>query len=338
MNILVTGGAGFIGSVTTESLIKRGHQVVVLDNLVTGHRAAVHPDAAFVEADVADEREVAQALKEHEVEAVLHFAAYSLVGESMEQPAKYFQNNSAGTLKLLETLLAHDVKKFVLSSTAALFGKPDELPIAEDAPIRPGSVYGESKYLTERMLGWLSETRGLGFVALRYFNAAGASESFGEDHRLESHLIPLTLQVAQGKRDVIGIFGDDYDTRDGTCVRDYVHVLDLAQAHILALEALQAGEARRYNLGNGQGFSVREVIEVCREVTGREIPSPAAPVIRRRWWPTQGSLSANSAGSRNTPRCVRWWLRLGPGLKRTLRGMRTVERPLNGLPRHIETF
>ena len=277
MNILVTGGAGFIGSVTTESLIRRGHKVTVLDNLVTGHRAAVHPEAAFVQADVADAEKVSQAVQEGEIEAALHFAAYSLVGESMAQPAKYFQNNSAGTLKLLETLLAHNVKKFVLSSTAALFGKPDDLPISEDAAIRPGSVYGESKYLTERMLGWLYETQGLGFVALRYFNAAGASEAYGEDHRPESHLIPITLQVAQGKREHIGIFGDDYETRDGTCVRDYVHVLDLAQAHILALEALQEGEARRYNLGSGQGFSVREVIEVCREVTGHAIPEKVQP-------------------------------------------------------------
>ncbi len=273
MNILVTGGAGFIGSVTTESLIQRGHSVTVLDNLVTGHRAAVHPEAAFVQADIADAEKVAQALQEHEVEAVLHFAAYSLVGESMAQPAKYFQNNSAGTLKLLETLLAHNVKKFVLSSTAALFGKPDQLPISEDATIQPGSVYGETKYLTERMLGWLNQTQDLGFVALRYFNAAGASERFGEDHRPESHLIPITLQVVQGKREFIGIYGDDYDTRDGTCVRDYVHVLDLAQAHILALESLEAGGAKRYNLGSGQGFSVQEVVDVCREVTGREIPS-----------------------------------------------------------------
>ena len=277
MNILVTGGAGFIGSVTAESLIRRGHKVTVLDNLVTGHRAAVHPDAAFVQADVANAREVGRAVQEHAIDAVLHFAAYSLVGESMAQPGKYFQNNSAGTLKLLETLLAHDIKKFVLSSTAALFGKPEQLPISEDAAIQPGSVYGESKYLTERMLGWLNETQNLGFVALRYFNAAGASEIYGEDHRPESHLIPITLQVAQSKRDVIGIFGDDYDTRDGTCVRDYVHVLDLAQAHILALESLEVGEARRYNLGNGQGFSVREVIDVCREVTGREIPEEVQP-------------------------------------------------------------
>ncbi len=277
MNILVTGGAGFIGSVTTESLIQRGHSVTVLDNLATGHRAAVHPDAAFMQADIADAEEVSQVIQEHNVEAALHFAAFSLVGESMAQPAKYFQNNSAGTLKLLETLLEHDVKKFVLSSTAALFGKPDTLPISEDAAIQPGSVYGESKYLIERMLDWLNETQDLGFVALRYFNAAGASETYGEDHRPESHLIPITLQVAQGKRDYIGIFGNDYDTRDGTCVRDYVHVLDLAQAHILALESLQTGEAKRYNLGSGQGFSVREVVEVCREVTGHEIPEKIEP-------------------------------------------------------------
>ncbi len=279
MNILVTGGAGYIGSVAVELLIECGHRVAVLDNLVTGHRAAVHPKAAFVLADIADHDKVAEALKNYEIEAVLHFAAFSLVGESMTEPIKYFENNSMGTMKLLKTLLEHDVKKFILSSTAALFGQPETLPITEAAAINPGSVYGESKHLIERMLHWLNLTQGLGYVTLRYFNAAGASERFGEDHQPETHLIPLVLQVAQGKRESIGIFGDDYDTVDGSCIRDYIHVVDLAEAHILALEALQEGEAKAYNLGNGQGFTVKAVIDICRQITGQVIP---AEILLRR--------------------------------------------------------
>jgi len=277
MNVLVTGGAGYIGSVTTEGLVRRGHRAVVLDNLVTGHRAAVPEGAAFVEADVGDRGAVERVLREHDVDAVLHFAAYSLVGESMERPLAYFRNNVAGSLALLEAMAAAGVKRFVLSSTAALFGTPDSVPIAEGAPVRPESVYGESKALIERMLHWLNRTAGLGYVSLRYFNAAGASAVLGEDHRPETHLIPLVLQVAAGGRGHIEVFGDDYPTADGTAVRDYIHVLDLADAHVLAVEALQAGEARAYNLGNGRGFSVREVIDVCRRVTGHAIPERRAP-------------------------------------------------------------
>ena len=277
MNILVTGGAGYIGSVTAEALLARGHEVVVLDNLSSGHRDAVPYQAAFVLADVADTAMLAYTLEHYAIEAVLHFAAHSLVGESMQQPFRYFGNNSAATMTLLETMLEHGVKKFVLSSTAALFGNPETLPIPEDAPWQPSSVYGTSKQIIEMMLPWLQQRYGLGYVSLRYFNAAGASENYGEDHRPESHLIPLVLQVAQGKRDSIGIFGNDYPTADGSCVRDYVHVCDLAHAHVLALEALQAGQAQAYNLGNGQGFSVKEVIEVCREVTGVDIASELLP-------------------------------------------------------------
>ncbi|MEJ2288604.1 MAG: UDP-glucose 4-epimerase GalE [Deinococcales bacterium] len=277
MNILVTGGAGYIGSITAERLLERGHRVVVLDNLVTGHRDAVPDGAAFVQGDVADADMVGYALQEHDVEAVLHFAAYSLVGESMRRPLAYFRNNAAGSLALLETMHAHDVRRFVLSSTAALFGTPDALPIDEDAAVRPESVYGESKALIERMLHWLQRTAGLGYATLRYFNAAGASERFGEDHRPETHLIPIVLQVAAGTRERIDVFGDDYPTPDGTAVRDYIHVLDLAEAHVLAVEALTPGETRAYNLGNGKGFSVREVIEVCRRVTGRPIEERVAP-------------------------------------------------------------
>ncbi len=277
MNILVTGGAGYIGSVTAERLLERGHRVAVLDNLATGHRDAVPPGAAFVLGDTSDPDVVASALAEHQVDAVLHFAAYSLVGESMQRPLRYFRNNTAGTFALLETMLTHGVDRFVLSSTAALFGTPDAVPIPEDAPVRPESVYGESKALIERMLGWLQRTAGLGFTTLRYFNAAGASDRLGEDHRPETHLIPLVLQVAAGRRPEVEVFGTDYATSDGTAVRDYIHVLDLAEAHVLAVEALAPGEARAYNLGSGRGFSVREVIEVCRRVTGRDVAEREAP-------------------------------------------------------------
>jgi UDP-glucose 4-epimerase len=279
MNTLVTGGAGYIGSVTVETLIARGHRVVVVDDLRKGHRAAVHPDADFVRADLHDAPRLEGVMREHAVEAVVHFAASSLVGESMERPLHYFDNNVAATLSLLTAMEACSVERFIFSSTAALFGTPDRVPIPEDAAIRPESVYGESKLLIERMLRWLCERRGLGFAALRYFNAAGASERFGEDHHPETHLIPLILQVAQGKRAKILVYGDDYATPDGTPVRDYIHVVDLAEAHLLALEALAPGEARRYNLGNGAGFSVLEVIEACRLVSGHPIP---AQMVERR--------------------------------------------------------
>lgn len=279
MNVLVTGGAGYIGSVTVEALIARGHTVTVLDNLSTGHQGAVHADAAFVRADLRDAGVVGEALEAGGIEAVIHFAAYSLVGESMREPVRYFGNNVVGTLTLLEAMVERGVKRLVLSSTAALFGTAECIPIPEDAPVRPASVYGETKYLIERVLHRLCETAGLGFVTLRYFNAAGASATYGEDHRPETHLIPVALQVALGLREGISIYGEDYDTSDGTCVRDYVHVLDLAEAHLLAVEGLRPGEARSYNLGNGAGFSVREVVEVCRRITGHPIPER---VVARR--------------------------------------------------------
>ncbi len=279
MNVLVTGGAGYIGSVTVEALIARGHTVTVLDNLSTGHQGAVHADAAFVRADLRDAGVVGEALEAGGIEAVIHFAAYSLVGESMREPVRYFGNNVVGTLTLLEAMVERGVKRLVLSSTAALFGTAECIPIPEDAPVKPASVYGETKYLIERVLHRLCETTGLGFVTLRYFNAAGASATYGEDHRPETHLIPVALQVALGLREGISIYGEDYDTSDGTCVRDYVHVLDLAEAHLLAVEGLQPGEARAYNLGNGAGFSVREVVEVCRRITGHPIPER---VVARR--------------------------------------------------------
>ena len=277
MRILVTGGAGYIGSVTAAALIARGHDVVVLDDLRTGHRAAVPDGAAFVRGDVADPETVGATLRQHGSEAIVHFAASSLVGESMEKPMLYFGNNTAGTLALLDTALRHGVERFVLSSTAALYGTPERVPIPEDAPLQPESVYGESKHLIQRTLAWLGRTAGLGWTALRYFNAAGADGARGEDHRPESHLIPLVLQVALGQREEIALFGDDYPTPDGTAIRDYVHVIDLAQAHVLALEAIRPGEGRAYNVGTGRGDSVREVVEACRRVTGHAIPARVAP-------------------------------------------------------------
>ncbi|MEA3375984.1 MAG: UDP-glucose 4-epimerase GalE [Chloroflexota bacterium] len=274
MNVLVTGGAGYIGSIVTEELVEQGQEVVVFDNLSAGHRGAVHPGAAFVEGDLADRPAVRAVFERHEVDAVMHFASYTLVGESMEQPFMYLGENVRNGLNLLHEAVDHGVRRFILSSTANLFDDPEEIPIAEDERIVPGSPYGESKHILERMLHWLDRIYGLRYAALRYFNAAGASPSGerGEDHDPETHLIPITLQVALGQRERIVIFGDDYPTRDGTCVRDYIHVTDLARAHIVALGALDGG-SRTYNLGNGRGFTVREVIETCRRVTGHPIPA-----------------------------------------------------------------
>ncbi len=274
MNILVTGGAGYIGSITTEELVKRGERVVVFDNLSYGHRAAIHPDALFVEGDLADRDAIRGMFDRYAIDAVMHFASHTLVGESMEHPLLYVGDNVTNGLNLLREAVDHNVRRFILSSTANLFDEPQTIPINEDERIIPGSPYGESKRILERILHWLDRIHGLRYAALRYFNAAGASPSGkrGEDHDPETHLIPLTLQVALGQRDRIVIFGDNYPTRDGTCVRDYIHVTDLANAHILALGALSEG-SRTYNLGNGRGFTVREVIETCRKVTGHPIPA-----------------------------------------------------------------
>jgi len=278
VNILVTGGAGYIGSVVTEELVKQGDRVTVFDNLYYGHRAAVHPEAIFVEGDLADRAAVESLFDTYDVEAVMHFASYTLVGESMEQPFKYIGDNVTNGLNLLQEAVAHGVRRFILSSSASLFGDPERVPIGEGERIIPGSPYGESKHILERILYWLDHIYGFRYAALRYFNAAGASPSGerGEDHDPETHLIPRVLQVALGQRDKIGIYGDNYPTRDGTCIRDYIHVTDLAQAHILALRALDEG-SRAYNLGNGQGFTVKEVIEMCREVTGHPIPAEVGP-------------------------------------------------------------
>jgi len=273
MRILVTGGAGYIGSTVARQLIETGHEVVVLDNLSEGNRAAVPDAATFVHGDLKDRSLIDQTLADHRPQAVMHFASHTLVGESMEEPFLYLDENVRCGANLMQSAVEHDVDRFILSSTANLFGTPERIPIDEDVTIDPGSPYGESKFILERMLHWLDETRDLSYAALRYFNAAGAAgPDHGEDHDPETHLIPIVLEVALGQRDKIVIFGDDYDTPDGTCVRDYVHVLDLAQAHILALNALDNG-SRVYNLGNGEGYSVREVIDTARRVTGQEIPA-----------------------------------------------------------------
>ena len=277
-SVLVTGGAGYVGSHAAAVLLEHGCRVVVLDNLQTGHRAAVPSGAVFVEADLADPEALDRCLAGQNCGAVMHFAANSLVGESMEQPFRYLGDNVTNALNLLRAMSRHGVKRFVLSSTANLYGSPARVPIDEDAPINPGSPYGESKHIVERILRWADTTLGIGSVSLRYFNAAGADPSGarGEDHRPETHLIPNVLRAAQGLRSHVEIHGVDYETQDGTCIRDYVHVLDLAQAHVLALRALDRG-ARCYNLGNGSGYSVREVIETARQVTGLDIPVVEGP-------------------------------------------------------------
>lgn len=277
MKILVTGGAGYIGSVVSAELLRAGHQVVVYDNLSHGHRRAVPRGAEVVTGEIGDRAALDLAFQQHRPEAVMHFAALIEAGESMQAPERYFRNNTASTLTLLECMLQHGTRRLVFSSTAALYGNPERTPIEEDAPLSPTNAYGESKLLVERMLGWFYQIHGLRYASLRYFNAAGAAGELGEDHRPESHLVPLVLQVAQGKRPSIAIYGADYDTPDGTCVRDYIHVADLAAAHLLALDALAGREQLIYNLGNGRGFSVRQVVEVARKVTGHALPAKDAP-------------------------------------------------------------
>ncbi len=271
MKVLVTGGAGYVGSTATAELIQAGHDVVVFDNLSQGHRAAVPAKAVFVPGDLANLGQVEQVFAEHRPEAVMHFAARSLVGESMQKPFLYLGENITNALNLLQVTAAQGVKRFIFSSTANLFDNPAKIPIDETAEIIPGSPYGESKFIIERMLYWLEKTHGLHYACLRYFNAAGGTPERGEDHDPETHLIPIVLQVALGQRKCVTVFGHDYATPDGTCVRDYIHVVDLAQAHILALEALDSG-SRIYNLGNGLGFSVQEVIDAARAITGHPIP------------------------------------------------------------------
>ncbi|RCX22492.1 UDP-glucose 4-epimerase [Fontibacillus phaseoli] len=279
MAILVTGGAGYIGSHTVAELLDKGKEVVVIDNLQSGHRGALLGGKLY-EGDLRDKELLAKLFAENEIEAVIHFAANSLVGESMQNPVKYYDNNVYGTLCLLEAMDAANVRKIVFSSTAATYGEPDKVPIEETDPTHPTNVYGETKLTMERMMAWFDQVLGIKYVALRYFNAAGAHESgkIGEDHNPESHLIPLILQTALGQRDSIKVFGDDYNTPDGTCVRDYIHVGDLADAHLRAVEYLiGGGDSNVFNLGNGQGFSVKEVIAKVKEVTGRDFPVVLSP-------------------------------------------------------------
>jgi len=268
MKIFVVGGAGYIGSVCAELLLNQGCEVTVFDNLSEGHRRAVDSRAKFIQGDLADRARIAAALAGARPDAVMHFAAHALVGESMRDPSKYFRNNICNGLNLLDAMVAARVPRIIFSSTCAIFGLPETLPIDESSPTCPVNPYGESKLAFEKILRWYDQIHGLKFVSLRYFNAAGATENFGEDHRQETHLIPNVLKVALGQKPHVEIYGTDYETPDGTCVRDYIHILDLAQAHILALEA--TGSAC-YNLGTGGGSSVREVIETCRKVTGRQI-------------------------------------------------------------------
>jgi UDP-glucose 4-epimerase len=279
MAILVTGGAGYIGSHTVLYLKQRCEEVIVLDNLQKGHRDAVL-DAKFYKGDLKDDAILDQIFKTHHIDAVIHFAANSLVGESVEKPLEYYDNNVIGTYHLVKKMIEHGVKKIVFSSTAATYGNPVRVPIQEDDPTVPTNPYGDTKLAIEKMLKWADGAYGLKSVSLRYFNAAGADPEgrIGEDHTPETHLIPIVLQVALGQRDKVSIFGNDYPTEDGTCIRDYIHVMDLAEAHYLALQKLNnTNESGVYNLGNGKGFSVKEVIETCRKVTKREIPVEIAP-------------------------------------------------------------
>lgn len=296
MAILVLGGAGYIGSHTVYELIDAGREVVVADNLQTGFRAAVHPKAKFYELDIRDQKALDALFEAEQIDGVIHFAASSQVGESMSDPLKYYDNNLHGTMVLLKSMVAHGIDKIVFSSTAATYGEPERVPILEGDTTCPTSCYGQTKLDMEHMMSWVSRAHGLKYVALRYFNACGAHASgqIGEAHNPETHLIPLILQVPLGQREQISVFGEDYPTKDGTCVRDYIHVTDLAQAHILALDYLMnGGENDVFNLGNGVGFTVKEVIDVAREVTGHPIPAQMAP--RRAGDPAQLIASSEKA-------------------------------------------
>lgn len=279
--ILVCGGAGYIGSHAVHRFIEKGEQVVVVDNLQTGHREAIHPEAIFYQGDIRDRAFLRDVFQKHNIDTVVHFAANSLVGESMEKPLAYYDNNVYGTQVLLEVMNEFGVKQIVFSSTAAVYGEPRHIPIVETDPTVPTNTYGETKLAMEKMMKWVDQAYGIRYISLRYFNVAGAyGAHLGEDHTPETHVIPLILKVALGQRSEIHIFGDDYDTHDGTCIRDYIHVLDLVDAHWLAVEKLRSGaKSDVFNLGNGNGFTVKEVIEAARRVTGHDIP---ARVVERR--------------------------------------------------------
>ncbi|MDP1547132.1 MAG: UDP-glucose 4-epimerase GalE [Anaerolineales bacterium] len=276
MNIFITGGAGYIGSATAEALLKAGHSVTVYDSLVTGHRAAVPSEAHFIHATLDDSHALAEALTSKQYDAVIHFAAFIEAGESMKDPGKFFRNNFTNSLQLMDTAVKAGVKKFVFSSTAAVYRSSEE-PLTEESPLGPTNVYGHTKLMTEQALEWYREIYGLHFAALRYFNACGALPGRGEAHQPESHLIPRVLQIALGQAESATIFGTDYPTPDGTCIRDYIHIVDLVSAHILALDALETRDKMTYNVGSGNGFSVREVIEAARKATGHAIPVVEAP-------------------------------------------------------------
>ena len=290
MNVFVTGGAGYIGSICTEELLNAGHQATVFDNLTEGHRSAVDPRAKFIEGCLRDSKLVKQSLLDSKADAIMHFAASALVGESMTDPKKYFHNNLVNALKLADAAVECGVKKFVFSSTCATYGPPDRVPMTEDLPQRPINPYGEAKLMFEKVLIWYQQIYKLEFIAFRYFNAAGASEKFGEHHRIETHLIPNVLQVALGQKSHVEIYGTDYPTPDGTCIRDYIHIKDLAQAHILGL---QPGKSGFFNLGNGDGYSVKQVIEMCEKITGKKIPAIEKP--RRAGDPPRLVAAANKA-------------------------------------------
>jgi UDP-glucose 4-epimerase len=290
MKILVTGGAGYIGSICTEEILNAGHQVAVYDDLSEGHRSAVDPRADFVLGKPEQEGNILDAVRSLKPDAIMHFAANALVGESMTNPKKYFHNNVVNGIKLLDSAVDCGVRKFVFSSTCATYGPPDRVPMTEDLPQRPINPYGESKLMFEKVLKWYGLTYGLEFIAFRYFNAAGASKKYGEHHRFETHLIPNVLKVALGQRAHCDVFGTDYPTPDGTCIRDYIHIVDLANAHILGLEP---GKKGFYNLGNGGGYSVRQVIQTCERVTGKKIPAVEKP--RREGDPPRLVASAGKA-------------------------------------------
>ena len=296
MTILVLGGAGYIGSHAVDQLVQKGYQVAVVDNLLTGHKQAVHPDAHFYEGDIRDKEFLRSVFEKEPIEGVIHFAASSLVGESVEKPLMYFNNNVYGMQILLEVMHEFNVNKIVFSSTAATYGEPKESPITEDTPANPKNPYGESKLMMEKLMIWCHQAYGMRYVALRYFNVAGAKAdaSIGEDHTPETHLVPIILKVALGQRKALAVYGDDYDTPDGTCIRDYVQVEDLIAAHILALEYLKEGnESNFFNLGSSKGYSVKEMLEAAREVTGKEIPAEIAP--RRAGDPSRLVASSEKA-------------------------------------------
>ncbi len=307
MNILITGGAGYIGSVVTEECVAAGHNTFVIDNLVSGHKWMVHPNSEFYEADIRNTPVVNQILQKNRIEAVIHMAAFSVVGDSMSGPYGYYDNNVSGGLLLLDAMRESGVKKIIFSSTAAVYGEPEEQPIEESVELRPTNAYGETKLAFEKALKWFDYAHGIKYTILRYFNAAGASQRCGELHKPETHLIPLVLEVARGRIPVLQIYGNDYPTKDGTCIRDYVHVRDLARAHILGLESLEKG-SDVYNLGSGRGFTVREVIDAARKVTDRLIPviysdrrdgdppilvaSPAKIIQKLGWTPDYSDLTS----------------------------------------------